>query len=393
MRLLLVHPGARWSVSDVYDGLHDGLVAQGVEVVPYRLDTRVDRSRSWLHASWRAAHRTDPTVAKPTMREAFRHASMGLLEQALLHEVDAVVVVSGILLHQDAVVLLRRAGVRVFVLFTESPYDSEQELALAARVDGCWTNERTAVPAFKAVNPHSWYLPHAWHPTHHTTEAPAPGPAHDVVFVGTGWGPRVQWLNAINWDGIDLGLYGLWKGMGLEPWLEKRVMGGILPNAEAVGLYKRSKIALNMYRRFRGTPPPESLNPRAYELAACGVFAITEKRAESGDVFGALVPQVETAKEAETAIRDWLARDDGRRMVASRLPSLVADASWTHRAAQVADQIDGTPSRQAKSVSVSTHSEAVYLDRELPPARRLVRGRIDSWIAPSAGVATHAEAV
>lgn len=387
MRVLLVHPGARWSVSDVYDGLHDGLIAQGVEVIPYRLDTRVDRSRSWLHASWRAAHRADPAVAKPAMREAFRHASMGLLEQALLHEVDAVVVVSGILLHQDAIVLLRRARVRVFVLFTESPYDSEQELALAGLVDGCWTNERTAVPAFEAVNPNSWYLPHAWHPARHTTGAPEPGPAHDVVFVGTGWGPRVQWLNAINWDGIDLGLYGLWKGMGLEPWLEKRVMGGILPNADAVALYKRSKIALNMYRRFRGSPPPESLNPRAYELAACGVFTISEQRAENREVFGDAVPEVGTAKEAEAAIREWLSRDADRQHVARTLPQTVAGASWTHRAAQVADQIDGAPRWKASSVTVSTRSEGLYLDRALPPAQRLARGRIDSWIPPSLGAA------
>jgi len=387
MRVLLVHPGARWSVSDVYDGLHDGLVAQGVEVIPYRLDTRVDRSRSWLHASWRASHRADPNLTKPTMREAFRHASMGLLEQALLHEVDAVLVVSAILLHQDAVVLLRRAGVRVFVLFTESPYDAEQELALAALVDGCWTNERTAVPAFRAVNPSSWYLPHGWHPTRHTTEAPEPGPAHDVVFVGTGWGPRVQWLNAINWDGIDLGLYGLWHGMGLEPWLEKRVMGGILPNAEAVGLYKRSKIALNMYRRFRGTPPPESLNPRAYELAACGVFTITEDRAESRERFGDAVPIVGSAKDAEATIREWLARDADRQRVASSLPSFVAESSWTHRAAQVVEQIDGAPRQRARSVSLSGRSEGHYLDLPLPPAQRLVRGRIESWIQPSVGVA------
>lgn len=387
MRVLLVHPCARWSVSDVYDGLHDGLTAQGVEVVPYRLDTRMDRARSWLHASWRAAHRVDETLPKPTMRDAARQAAMGALEQALLHDVDAVLVVSAILLHQDVVVLLRRAGVRVFVLFTESPYDGEQEQALAARVDGCWTNERTAVSAFRAVNASSWYLPLAWSPTRHTPEAPPPpGPAHDVVFVGTGWGPRVQWLNAINWDGIDLGLYGLWKGMGLEPRLERRVCGGLLPNAEAVGLYKRSTIALNMYRRFRGTPAPESLNPRAYELAACGVFTLTEARAESRDVFGDAVPEVTSPAEAEAAIRTWLADDSARRRVAGSLPAFVADASWTHRAAQVADQIDGAPRRRAVSVTVGG-SEAQYLDRALPPAHRLARGRIETWIAPTAGVA------
>ena len=42
MKVLLVHPGASFSVSDVYDGLRKGLVANGAEVGIVNLGDRLD---------------------------------------------------------------------------------------------------------------------------------------------------------------------------------------------------------------------------------------------------------------------------------------------------------------------------------------------------------------
>jgi hypothetical protein len=112
-----------------------------------------------------------------------------------------VLVVSSMLLHPDVIIMMKRAGLRVVVLFTESPYDEEQELRIASMVDGCWTNERTSVPKFRAVNHNSGYLAHAWHPLKHFESARSIGdlPSHDVVFVGSGFSERVTRFNSIDW--------------------------------------------------------------------------------------------------------------------------------------------------------------------------------------------------
>jgi hypothetical protein len=240
--------------------------------------------------------------------------------------------------------MMKRAGLRVTVLFTESPYDHEHELKIAAMVDGCWTHERTVLQDFRAVNANAGYLRHAWHPLKHFVSARSIGalPSHDVVFVGSGFAERVTWFNSIDWTGIDLGLYGTWKDLGLNKQVSACIAGTQITNEMAASLYRRAKIGLNLYRRSKGfgkkvqrIDRADSLSPRAYELAACGVFHLSEYRAEVPEVFGDLVPTFQTPTEAAALIRLWLADTEGRARVAQQLPACVAESSWVARATTV----------------------------------------------------------
>ncbi len=186
---------------------------------------------------------------------------------------------------------MRRAGLRVVVLFTESPYDQAKELAVARLVDGGWTNERSALPAFQAANALE-RLSAAWLEPDDAPARPTARDetvaAHDVVFVGTAFRERVAWLSAIDWTGIDLGLYGSWEALGSRHPLRQCVRGAQVSNARTAALYRRAKIGLNLYRTSEGwgrhapaIAHAESLNPRAYELAACGVFSLSTYRRKS----------------------------------------------------------------------------------------------------------------
>lgn len=344
MRILLLHPGASWSTHDVYEGLLYGLQHHGATVIPYRLDTRIQASNKALHALWRIKKKSDPDLPKPNKVDVMYHAGVGALEMALREQVHVVLVVSAMLLHPDVIVMMKRAGLRVTVLFTESPYDHEQELRVAKLVDGCWTNERSVVDAFRAVNPHAGYLPHAWHPEKHFVSAKSLGdiPSHDVVFVGSGFAERIKWFNSIDWTGIDLGLYGTWKGLGLNKQVTACLKGEQISNETAGALYRRAKIGLNLYRTSMGwgrnapkIAHAESLSPRAYELAACGAFHLSDDRKEVREVFGDCVPTFRTPSEAAALIRLWLADATGRAQMAEQLPACVAECSWGNRAATV----------------------------------------------------------
>jgi len=345
LRLLAVQPGASWSTADVHAGLIHGLKTHGVEIVDYALDHRLNRSNRWLHYNWRRARKTHPDLVRPTSADVFYQAGVGALEMALRHQVDAVFVVSAMYLHPDVIILMKRAGLRVLVLFTESPYDIEKELKIAALVDGCWTCERSSVPAFLQVNRNSGYLPHGWHPERHMP-GPQSGdervPAHEVVFVGSGFQERIEWLTAIDWSGIDLGLYGSWDMLGSRNPLRRHVKGHVVDNGVTAALYRRAKIGLNLYRTSKGCGKDvpkiahaESLNPRAYELARCGAFTLSTYRAEIPEVFGDLVPTFETPEQASALIRQWLANDRARAIVQAELPARVAESSWVERSARV----------------------------------------------------------
>lgn len=351
MKVLVVGPGASWSTADVEAGLVFGLKRHGVDVIRYALDGRISGAQRWLFSAWRQKKKTDPDIEKPTFADVFYQAGMGVLERALRHQVDVVLVVSAMYLHPDVIVLMRRAGLLVTVLFTESPYDIEKELNVARLVHGCWTMERTVVDTFKSVCPNAAYLPHAWHPErHHPSADGDPGtPEHDVVFVGSAFRERVEWFRSIDWTGIDLGLYGQWDSLGPRDRLRQYVRGNCTANVLASALYRRAKVGLNLYRQSKGfgrfapriaAHSAESLSPRAYELAACGVFHVSESRREVSEVFGDLVPTFTSPTEAAALIRSWLADDAGRATVAAQLPAVVAESSWVHRASQVKSDLE-----------------------------------------------------
>jgi hypothetical protein len=348
MRALVIGGGAGWSTKDVENGVLDGLRSAGVEAAPYILDQRIMASGEFLKRCWKRVKHITPDVQAPTSADILLHAVQDSLTRALLHEVDWVVLVSAMFVPRPFLEILQRAGLPVAVLLTESPYDQEKELKWAAHADLVWTNERSSVGAFRAVQPRSFYLPHAMRPQVHRPDVivAEDAPAHDVVFVGSGFSERIELLSAIDWTGIDLGLYGNWQKLGPRSKLRKYVRDGVVDNETAAALYRRTKVGLNLYRESIGwgktaarIAHAESMNPRAYELAACGCFHLSQAREEVGEVFGDLVPTFGTAREASALIRTWLANDAGRADVSRRLPAAVAAHSWTARGAQMASDL------------------------------------------------------
>jgi spore maturation protein CgeB len=348
LRILLVGAGAAYSTRDVETGYLHALRAAGADVHLYDLGARLSLSRQWLHKLWRAKGRVENE--RPSWPETIYRGSIEALEMALRFQVDWVLVVSGMYFHPDALILMRRAGLRTAVLFTESPYEDVKQACVAGLVDRCWTNERTSVPVLAQANPQVRYLRHAYDPKRHQ---PGLGldvdvPAHDVVFVGTGFRERIETLMSVNWKGIDLGLYGEWGLLGPTSKLRQYVRGGPVGNQTTAALYRRARIGLNLHRSsvtFGRTVPridgAESLNPRAYELAACGVFSISDYRAELPETFGDSVPTF-TLGELEDVLRAYLVDSPARRKRARQARGDVEPHTFAARAAQLVSDLEGS---------------------------------------------------
>lgn len=346
MKILVVHPGADWSTADVHDGLVGALKRQGHEIIHYALNGRIAFSYGFLQYCWRKNGRRQE---RPTRADGVYMAGSQVIERALRFKVDWVLIISAMYLAPDWLVLLRRAGLKTAVVFTESPYDDAQLVRLAPYIDVCFTNERTSVPVLRQANQRTYYLPHAYDPAKHHPKAVdgEDAPAHDVVFVGTGFEERVQLLNAVNWDGIDLGLYGNWQMLGSRARLRRYVRGSCTDNDKTAELYRRARIGLNLHRttmewgrNSHHITTAESLNPRAYELAACGVFTISDYRPEVAEVFGSLVPTFMNPTELEFLIRGYLDNNTYRREIARALPEAVRHCTFDERAAQIVAELE-----------------------------------------------------
>ncbi len=359
--LLIWWPGASVSVSDVAAGLAAGLEAHGCMPLAFRLDQHLDVSEFGLKHAFDARRKIDPTTPTPTLADVCYHANRGVLERALRYDVEWVVMVSALYQHPDFAIMLKRAGRKVAFLGTEAPYQTEQELRLISHrmedgspvFDHVFVNERISVGRYREVHPSVSYLGAAAHPTRHTPETndiDADTPAHDVVFVGTGFPERAAFFEQIDWTGINFGLYGTWELLRedspLRAFLPKDAEGQpvlqeMVHNRRTAALYRRATVGINLHRtavdydtETQHVSQAQSLNPRAFELAACRKFFISDFRSEAVDVFGSDLPIALTPKGAEQLIRRALAEPVWRASVAAACHARVAGQTWRERAGQ-----------------------------------------------------------
>lgn len=348
---LVCQPGASFAIADVYRGLCWGLKENGHQIRTYNLDARMEFSKRWLQAAFRHAKKQGRPASKPTDADVQYHAGTGVLERALgaEPEIEWVIIVSGMYILPAWLKLLKRAGRKIGVLFTESPYNDFEQAHLLKFADIAWTHERTSLDRLKtfaltqgAGHVPIYYLPHAYNPKVHFPDGTF-NAGHDVAFVGTGFPERVELLQAVKWNQIDLGLYGTWTSLGSKAKLRRHVRGGPIDNRQAVDIYRQARIGLNLHRQSVGYQKgsdrirnAESLNPRAYELAACGLFHVSDFRQELTEIFGGLVPTFGHPAELLKLVLEWLAKPERERMERGKaLAEAVRPHHWAARAEQM----------------------------------------------------------
>src|SRR5580765_2489228 len=305
MKVLVIGSGASISTKDVENGIYEALQRAGIDTKIYLLDVRLSNAYDWLVHNWENNEEVQP---RPVWADAIYRGSVEALELALRYDVDWILMISGMYFHPDVVTLMRRAHLHTAVLLTESPYMDQQQQNFVLEVDGAWTNEITSIPILQEANPNIQYMRHAYDPLlhHPATEEDIEAnemPAYDVVMVGSGFEERIDLLEQVDWTGINLGLYGHWELLSEHSPLQPFLKGELISNRKTTQLYARAKLGLNIYRTSKfyelggeHIKGAKSMNPRAYELAACQIPAIANFRQEQEDTLGDGVTQFTDAK-------------------------------------------------------------------------------------------------
>lgn len=330
-KVMVVHPGVSWSVADWFDGLVYGMEQfDDVELQVYNLPGMIDVSQMLLEAQWSAAG--SPQDNKPSAGDVYYRASSFILERALRWGADAVVVIAGMYFHPDFLLMLRRAGIRVVTVLTESPYRDDGQLPYMQHADSVCVNERTTAVALQRMGANAFYLPAGYIPARHSPEATLDTrvTAHDLVFVGTPWPERTALFNALARDemlpGVDVGIYGAFRPEGFyREW----VRDGITENETTAQLYRRAAIGLNLHRSH---PTAESTNNRTYELAASGCFFVSDERAELVQEFGDAVPTFGSVEELAALVLYYKDRPQERADRVRKALQCVSGHTWLSRA-------------------------------------------------------------
>lgn len=335
-RILAVAPGPNFSVADVHAGWVEGLREIGCQVADFNLDRRLD--------FYSQAHHEHDGVLRPSLdhEQAVSLALNGLLADCYRLQPDVLLLTSVFYMTERVVDLIRSRGTRVVMLHTESPYEDDIQITRAAHADLNLVNDPTNLDQFRAHAP-TWYLPHAYRPKLHYPRNVAP--ERDFCFVGTGYPSRVEWLERVDWSGIDAALAGNWPdladGSPLAPLLVHEP-GECLPNEQTADLYSISRMSLNLYRREAIRPDLSAgwaMGPREVELAAMGVPFFRDPRGESDEVLP-MLPAVTTPEELGDQIRWWATHDTERTEAAQAARAAVADRTFGNHARELLRLLD-----------------------------------------------------
>ena len=330
MRAILVHPGPAFSVADVANGYSKALRGMGVAVQDFDLGDVM----TFYEAGLRAVGEADDGKA------AARMAAASLRQACFDWWPDVVIVVSAFFLPPEFYKITRARGMKVVALLTESPYEDDNQARIAAYADLATVNDPTNLEQFRAVQPNTHYLPHAYDPDLHHPGTPEPGYVSDVCFVGTAYPERIAFFEQVDWSGLDVALGGNWSqlsdGSPLLPFLT-HPLDACCPNDEAARLYRSTKVACNLYRTSAQRDALSegwSMGPREVELAACGAFFLTQQRGENRIVLP-MVPTFESPADLSEQVRWWLTRPDQRADIAMKAREAVADRTFAANTARL----------------------------------------------------------
>jgi spore maturation protein CgeB len=336
MRTCLVHSGHGFSTKDVGDGIAAGLRANGVEVFEYPLHLTFEMAELLVSAA-----KTIGIAPEGGYPDPIYLGTMGIPGYAMAKRVDLVLFVHGLNVPASIPETLRRGGYRTALYCTESPYETDTEASAAQFYDVVFTSERHAPRLFTNNRPDTvHYLPHAYNPATHTPDGPRADPC-DVFFCGTRYPERDALLSGVDWTGINV----VDKTLDYQRQDMAKALSQIVENGVAASYYRSAKISLNQHRQITDfetrttiiAGSAESLNPRAYEVPACGGFLLSDERAELGEIFGDSVPTYTDSASLSRLIRYYLAHEDERLALAGRQAKAVQSHSWAHRARTMID--------------------------------------------------------
>jgi spore maturation protein CgeB len=337
VKILIVHPGPDFSVSDVYEGYASAFAELGHQVRGFNLNDRL-------------AFYTNLNVegAQLEIDDAISLVNKGLEAKCYELMPDVIVVVSGFFVNQFTWDLWKRRPHRTVCLFTESPYedDKQQTLVAQAAPDLTVINDPVNLDRYRQGGHRVHYVPHSYRPDVHRSD-PTVEKRYDFGFVGTGYPSRQQFFDRVTWGGLDVALAGHWKGLPDGSPLRRFVVHDIeecFDNEDTARLYQQSRVSANLYRAGQGFGHVEAnephlaagwaVGPREIELAATGTFFLREPRGE-GDLLFPSLPTFTEPDEFGHVLRWALSHEDECVEAVAQARAAIADRTFVNHARRI----------------------------------------------------------
>ncbi len=345
-------------MADVHRGIVSGLEENGVEVCDFAFDDLLElysRTAMKVKGRWKPAFD----------RDGASHMAVEHLKARMWQFwPDIVILTSCFWIPPVLYGMLRARPHHVVAWFTESPYEDDAQANIAPHVDTVILNDPTNLEQFRELNPNTYYMPHSYDPAIHHPGPARPGWECDTAFVGTGFESRREFMEKVDWSGLDVRLGGMWRHLDesspLHPFLVHDKQD-CMANADAADLYRSAKSSFNLYRKEHTATDGWdgwAMGPREVELAAAGTFFAREPRPEGNHLLR-MLPTFTEPGELGDVLRWWTTHDIARDKATKAAQAAVADRTFKNATARLLTLTEGTsrPVWGGGTVSVNFHKE------------------------------------
>ncbi|ANE46100.1 spore maturation protein [Paenibacillus swuensis] len=255
---------------------------------------------------------------------------------AAMHRPDLVLVINGLHTfppdHPMQIQAVRAMGIKTAVWFADDPYFTDFSGAIAVQYDVVFTHELSCIPYYTSLGcAQVHYLPLGVNPAVYRPQHVGAEYRSDVCFIGNGFTNRTALFDqmAPYLSRIHTVIAGSqWEKMRNYKLLQKRIRLEWIPTEESVKYYSGAKIVINLHRaaddeiynRNRLKIPAHSINPRTYEISACGTLQLTDIRQDLSQFYtpGHDIVTFSNAAELTDKIQYYLNHEDERRTIALR---------------------------------------------------------------------------
>lgn len=265
---------------------------------------------------------------------------------------DAVIVLDGVQrMAVEQIAGLRSLGIKTAAWFVDDPYYTDLTTSMAFNYDLVFTIELSCFHLYQQLGHQgAHYLPLGVHPRLFAPLRTTPAYHSDICFIGTAFWNRVNFFDSVmpylhNRKFRIIGLW--WDRMKHYHTMKRDVfLNRWLSPEETAKYYNGAKIVVNLHRSHDDTTynsnsrriPALSLNPRTFEIAACGAFQLSDVRSDVSRFFqpGREIETFSSAEEFVHKVNLYLANREARQTVALQgLARTLAEHTFGRRIAEM----------------------------------------------------------
>ncbi|MGN7763416.1 CgeB family protein [Paenibacillus sp. 22594] len=257
-----------------------------------------------------------------------------MLEIAARESPGAVLVMNGLHVfpenHLEQITEIRKLGIPTAIWFVDDPYFTEDTSVICQHYDHVFTHELGCVEFYHDLGVGSvHYLPLCVNPQMFYPRRTGPQYQYDIVFIGNAFRNRTELFDELApfLRGKKVLIAGgFWERLNTFEELSPFIKDGFIPPEETANYYSGAKLVINIHRPWEGGHdnrntfqlPSRSINPRTYEINACGTMQLTDVREDLGSHYrpGKDLETFAGADELKHKIEYYLKHEKERRQFA-----------------------------------------------------------------------------